>query len=162
MKITFVPFIGTAAASTKRGVVQNCGFETQDGGKFFRINIDPLEMEYDTSPRGKYNYVSKETLTAMALAHEMGHVLLAKYVTSKSCGSMYSEYTAWMAAKHYLKPKYWNERLALDAVNSYSFGKYEKITEIEEYSLEKILKYKERLPFKTLKRRVIDENNKLP
>lgn len=61
----------------------------------------------------------------MSLAHEIGHILTAKYVTLDCTGMEYFrvELKAWRVAKSFIKPKYWDENYAISCLATYCVRK---------------------------------------
>lgn len=61
----------------------------------------------------------------MALAHEIGHILTAKYhnLNSKDMEYFRVEVMAWRVAKSFIKPSYWKEEYAISSLATYACRK---------------------------------------
>lgn len=83
-----------------------------------------------------YNFVSKDGYKPVKiqygvdgnkidLAHEIGHILTAKYHNLDSNGTEYfrCEVMAWRVAKSFIKKEYWNESYAIECLKTHFDGK---------------------------------------
>jgi len=66
----------------------------------------------------------KDKYWQQAFCHELGHAYIAKLKTKSiryetALETMRTEVLAWRFAKSFCKPKYWNEKEALNCLNEY-------------------------------------------